>query len=137
MNRYRKTYRLFSLVLLACFLTTLNGATADAGHDCCGNCGDTAQPHAMPAEAVVVSSDCCATRPACTCTFESTDDRGLPAHGIVYVNTTGDNPSAGLVMTVSGPSQALNSQLSNLLTCLSGNRPRSGPIYLANQSFLC
>ncbi|MCP3952813.1 MAG: hypothetical protein GY697_11445 [Desulfobacterales bacterium] len=137
MNRYRKTYRLLSLVLLFCFLTTLSGVSAGAGHDCCGNCAEPALQHSMPTEAVMASSDCCATRPACTCTFESTDNRGIPPHGIVYVNIPGDNPSAGLVATVSGPFPAGNNKRLPYLFRLSEDRPRPGPIYLTNQSFLC
>jgi hypothetical protein len=137
MNRYRQTYRLVSLVLLVCFLTTLGGVSANAGHDCCGNCADTGLQTSMHTESMVVSSDCCATRPACTCTFESSGGRNLPAYSIACVNTTGDNPSIGLVATVSRTVPTQDNRQSTIPARLSGNRPRSGPIYLTNQSFLC
>ena len=137
MKRYRQTYRLVSLVLLACFLTALGGVSADAGHDCCGNCADTGQQPPRHTESMVVSSDCCSTRPACTCTFESSGDRNLPAYSIACVSTTGDNSSIGLVATVSRTVSSHDNRQSTIPPRLSGNRPRSGPIYLTNQSFLC
>ena len=136
MKRYRQTYRLVSLVLLVCFLTALGGVSADAGHDCCGNCADTGQQPPRHTESMVVSSDCCSTRPACTCTFESAGDRNLPAYSIACVSTTGDNPSTGLA-TVSRAISDQDKRQSTIPSILSENRSRSGPIYLANQSFLC
>ena len=136
MNRYRQTYRLVSLVLLVCFLTTLGGVSANAGHDCCGNCADTGLKRAMHTESMVVSNDCCPAGKTCTCTFESADERDLPAYSLVRVSTAGDNLSTGLA-TVSGAISDQDKRQSTIPSILSENRSRSGPIYLANQSFLC
>ena len=136
MNRYRKPNRLGTLILLVCFLTTLSGVSAGAGHNCCGNCAETALQHPMHTESVMVASDCCPSGPACTCTFESADARDLPAYSLVRVSTAGENLSTGLTATVSGAIPDRGNGQPASASILSENRFRSGPIYLANQSFL-
>lgn len=137
MNRYLKPNRLGALVLLVCFLTTLGGVPAGAGHDCCGNCAQTALPHPMHTESVMAANGCCASGTTCTCTFESADARDLPAYALVQVSTAGDNLSTGLAATVSGAIPGQDNRQPTLASILSGNRARSGPIYLSIQSFLC
>jgi len=137
MNRYRKPNRLIALVLLVCFFTTLSGVSAGAGHDCCGNCAETAGPRPLHTESMLVANDCCPSGPTCTCTFESADARDFPAYALVQVSMTGDNLTTGLSQTVSPAIPAKDNRQTIVAFILSENQPRSGPIYLTNQSFLC
>jgi len=137
MIRYRQTYSLVSLILLVCFLTTLIGVSAGAGHTCCGNCAKTALHHPMHTDSVLIANDCCPSGPACACTFESADARDLPAYSLIRVSTAGDNLSTGLAAIVSRTIPIQENRQSAISSILSENWPRSGPIYLANQSFLC
>lgn len=137
MNRYRKPNRLGVLVLLVCFLTPLSGVSAGAGHDCCGHCTEVALHHPIHPESRMVANDCCPSGTTCACTFESADTRDFPAYLLARVSTAGDNLSTGLPASVSGANPGQENRLPAIFFILSENRPKSGPIYLTNQSFLC
>ena len=137
MNRYAVTYRLGAFVMLAIFLVTLSGVSAGTGHDCCGNCADTAPPHPMHAATLLVSSGCCPAEAPCACTFEPTGDRQLPAYSIAHVNTIGDDQVASLASAASETSTAAGNRLPAPPPRVAGNQPGAVPLYLTHQSFLC
>jgi hypothetical protein len=137
MKRHRKIYRLASLILLVIFLTTLSGLSAFAGHDCCGNCRPAAPQHPLHAETDTISGDCCAAKPGCTCTLQSTGGMELPVYSLVQVNSAGDNVVTGLAAFVSGDAPAPDLRSSSMPPRLREPPPGSRPIYLTKQAFLC
>ncbi len=137
MNRYRKVYRYVSITVLACFLTALTGVSAFAGHDCCGNCAESASQYPIRTNTLTVSTDCCSTKTECACTFRPESDRNQQAYSVPHIHTPDDELSAELAVAVSVEETGRNSRQDAVQAAAAEIRIRTGPIYLANQSILC
>ena len=137
MNRYRKLHRYVSITVLACFLTALAGIPAFAGHDCCGNCMESASQLPIRTNTLTVSTDCCATKTECACTFRPESDRNQQVYSVPHVHTPDDELSAELAASVSVKEAGRNRWQDAVPAATAEIRIRTGPIYLANQSILC
>ncbi len=141
MHRYRRIYKRTAALLLVIFLTALTGVSALAGHDCCGNCAEDMAPTSGGQQPALVGDGCCPAEvpvePTCACTFQATGEQTPQAYALTHVGTTGDDQQnqVGIIVSVGDDQHrppGSGSRHSHLEI-----RPRPGPIYLANQSFLC
>gem|GEM_PF-777619 len=141
MRRYRHINKYAAAFVLICFLTALTGVSALAGHDCCGNCAEDMVPNPGDQQPVIVGDGCCPAEipveTTCACTFQATGDQTPQAYALTHVVTTGDDQQIqdGIIVSARDGQHrppGSGSRHSHLEI-----RPRPGPIYLANQSFLC
>ena len=141
MRQNRKLYRYTAGLVLACFLTVLTGLSGIAGHDCCGNCADEMVPSPTHQQTVMVMDGCCPVQvpmePTCACTFQSSNEKPTQVYALTQICNAGDDQQiqANVIVSTQDGRQGKSSHGSGRSHV--EIRPRPGPIYLANQSFLC
>ena len=141
MRRNRKLNKYTAGLVLVCFLTVLSGVSALAGHDCCGNCADAKAPSPAHQQPVMVMDGCCPVQvpmePTCACTFQSSNETPTPVYALAQFGNPGDDQQTQVSVIVSAHDSRLENSSRGSGKSHVEIRPRPGPIYIANQSFLC
>lgn len=141
MTKYTAFHKSAALVWLACFLTVLTCLPVSAGHACCGNCTPaTGQPMGHTAPAATDASCCDAempVEPECACTLQSESHRDRPPYALSHATTADSSLPVWAVDSAATGRVDDHFQPTANRTVRTDYRPRSGPIYLVNQTFLC
>jgi len=141
MRRNRKIYKYFAALVLVCFLTALTGISALADHDCCGNCAEGMATSTTRQQTVMLADGCCPVQvpmePTCACTFQSSNETPTQVYALAQVCNPGDDQQTQVNLIVSTQDSRLENSSRGFGKSPVEIRPRPGPIYLANQSFLC
>lgn len=141
MRRSRKIFKYSAALVLVCFLTTLTGVSALAGHDCCGNCAEDRAHSPVGQQPVILAEGCCPVEmpmePTCACTFKSGGEQAPQTYALTHVGPTGDDQPIPVGIIIAAKDSQTRPSGSGSRTSYLEIRPRPGPIYLANQSFLC
>lgn len=141
MRRNRKIHKYTAALVLVCFLTALTGVSALAGHGCCGNCNHDMAHNPAGQQTVLVAQGCCPVEtpvePTCACTFQSSGEKTPQAYALTHVGQTGNDQQVQIGIIVAAIDCDQTPASSGAGSPVVEIRPRPGPIYLANQSFLC